>query len=161
MEFNSSSRGVGSSGPRATPQVGSVALRVEGRQTPATTCARDDPTAGPLAPAASHWSEGQCTRSSVLAGDRSPWRGQCATRRVFKMRCESQDSRPKCLQSLSEWKRARHPWKGQETGPASARSDGQDSRRESCTKKRSPKESAGWPFSRQRPQLPGQIPFLR
>ena len=42
-EFNSSSRRVGSSSPRATPQVGSVASSVEGRQTPATTCARNDP----------------------------------------------------------------------------------------------------------------------
>ena len=50
MEFSSSSRGVGSSGPRATPQVGPVASCFEGRETPITTCARDDPKAGPLAP---------------------------------------------------------------------------------------------------------------
>ena len=93
MEFDSSAGGVGASCPQATPQVGSVATSIEGREAPtATTSAwNNNPTAGPLAPGAPQWSPGaaQAPKTGIRA-PHSDEKAAVARERVSKLDCGTQ-----------------------------------------------------------------------
>ena len=135
------------------------------------------PQQGPLAPATD-----QRTRSSVQAqsrtrggpcrcsgrcpevggGDRSPWRGQCARER--SSRCVAsrkiQDQSASSLRASGSVQDLCR--KGQETGPASAGSDGQGSRAENRARRRGRRRGAQVDTSPGRSRdSRARFPFLR